>query len=238
MTDNEKYIKEYLSKANIDIDDTAAARFLQFYERLVEKNKVMNLTGITEFEEVLQKHFLDSVYGLGQYIEPAEQILDMGTGAGFPGMPLKILYPEKEFVLMDSLNKRLLFLEEVRVALNLELLSFVHGRAEDLGRDKLYRERFDLVVSRAVARLSVLCELCLPFVSVGGYFISYKSGNSEEEIGDAQRSISLLGGKLTDVRKFTLPGSDIQRSLIIIRKEKETKKQYPRKAGVPAKSPL
>ncbi|MBO7514677.1 MAG: 16S rRNA (guanine(527)-N(7))-methyltransferase RsmG, partial [Lachnospiraceae bacterium] len=193
---------------------------------------------ITEFEEVLQKHFLDSVYGLDGYVQPAACILDMGTGAGFPGIPIKILYPDKEFVLMDSLNKRLVFLEEVREALKLNALFFVHGRAEDLGRDPKYRERFDLVVSRAVAKLSVLSELCLPFVKLGGCFISYKSGNCEEEVKEAKRAIELLGGSLEDIRKFSLPDSDIQRSLIIIRKEKATKKQYPRKAGTPAKSPL
>ena len=238
MTDNEKYIEQYMAKANIHIDEVAASRFQSFYEQLVEKNKVMNLTGITEFEEVLQKHFLDSVYGLDGYVQPAARILDLGTGAGFPGIPLKILYPDKEFVLMDSLNKRLVFLEEVREALKLNALFFVHGRAEDLGRDPKYRERFDLVVSRAVAKLSVLSELCLPFVKLGGCFISYKSGNCEEEVKEAKRAIELLGGSLEDIRKFSLPDSDIQRSLIIIRKEKATKKQYPRKAGTPAKSPL
>ena len=238
MSDNEKYIEEYFAKANLQIDELKAVRFLEFYERLVEKNKVMNLTGITEFEEVLQKHFLDSVYGLEEFVSKASYILDLGTGAGFPGIPLKILYPEKEFVLMDSLQKRLRFLEEVKDGLKLDKLSFEHGRAEDLGHDKKYREKFDLVLSRAVANLSSLSEFCLPFTMVGGYFISYKSGACEEEVENAEKAISLLGGKLEDVRKFMLPGSDISRSLIIIKKTKETKKQYPRKAGVPLKNPL
>lgn len=238
MTDNEKYIEQYFAKANLQLDELQTSRFLDFYERLVEKNKVMNLTGITEFEEVLQKHFLDSVYGLDEFVSKASNVLDLGTGAGFPGIPLKILYPDKEFVLMDSLQKRLRFLEEVKEGLKLEKLSFEHGRAEDLGHDKRYREKFDLVLSRAVANLSSLSEFCLPFTKVGGCFISYKSGAYEEELKNAEKAIGLLGGKVEEVRKFTLPDSDISRSLIIIRKTKETKKQYPRKAGVPLKNPL
>ena len=238
MTDNEKYIEQYFAKANLQLDELKAARFLGFYERLVEKNKVMNLTGITEFDEVLQKHFLDSVYGLDEFVTKASYILDLGTGAGFPGIPLKILYPEKEFVLMDSLQKRLRFLEEVKEGLKLENLSFEHARAEDLAHDKRYREKFDLVLSRAVANLSSLSEFCLPFTKVGGCFISYKSGACEEEVENAAKAISLLGGKVEEVRKFMLPDSDISRSLIIIRKTKETKKQYPRKAGIPLKNPL
>lgn len=238
MTDNEKYIKEQFAKANLYPDEIALTRLKSFYHLLVEKNKVMNLTGITEFDEVVQKHFLDSVYGLDEYMEEAEKILDLGTGAGFPGMPLKILYPEKSFVLMDSLKKRLNFLEEVRVTIKLDKLTFEHGRAEDLGHDKRYRESFDLVLSRAVAKLSTLSELCLPFVKVGGYFISFKSGNIEEELEQAANAIMTLGGTVENVKKFMLPDSDISRSLIIIRKEKATKKQYPRKAGTPLKSPL
>ena len=238
MTDNEKYIAEQFSKAKLHPDEIALSRFDIFYQLLVEKNKVMNLTGITEFDEVVQKHFLDSVYGLEEYMEGTEKVLDLGTGAGFPGMPLKILYPEKEFVLMDSLKKRLNFLEEVRAALKLDKLSFEHGRAEDLGHDKRYRESFDLVLSRAVANLSTLSEFCLPFVHVGGYFISFKSGNIQEELDNAMNAIKTLGGSIEDVKKFMLPDSDIGRSLIVIRKDKETQKQYPRKAGTPLKSPL
>ena len=238
MTDNEKYIAEQFSKAKLHPDEIALSRFNTFYQLLVEKNKVMNLTGITEFDEVVQKHFLDSVYGLEGYMESAEKVLDLGTGAGFPGIPLKILYPEKDFVLMDSLKKRLNFLEEVRAALKLDKLSFEHGRAEDLGHDKRYRESFDLVLSRAVANLSTLSEFCLPFVKVGGYFISFKSVNIQEELDNAMNAIKTLGGSIEDVKKFMLPDSDIGRSLIVIRKDKETKKQYPRKAGIPLKSPL
>ncbi|MBR5347755.1 MAG: 16S rRNA (guanine(527)-N(7))-methyltransferase RsmG [Lachnospiraceae bacterium] len=238
MTDNEKYIEQYFAKANLQLNELQAGRFLMFYERLVEKNKVMNLTGITEFDEVLQKHFVDSVYGLEEFVSKASYILDLGTGAGFPGIPLKILYPETEFVLVDSLQKRLRFLEEVKVELKLDKLSFEHGRAEDLGHDKRYREKFDLVLSRAVANLSSLSEFCLPFTKVGGCFISYKSGACEEEVSSAEKAIGILGGKIEDIRKFMLPESDISRSLIIIRKTKETKKQYPRKAGIPLKTPL
>lgn len=213
-----------------------------YYEMLVEKNKVMNLTAITEFPEVLEKHFLDSV-AVGRYVKfvPGAAIIDLGTGAGFPGMPLKILFPELKMTLADSLKKRLVFLDEVIETLELQDIRTVHARAEDLARDGAHREQYDYCVSRAVANLSSLSEYCLPFVKVGGTFISYKSGEIEEEVTAAKRAIFLLGGKLEEVIPFQLDGIDgteVRRSFVMIAKEKRTPKGYPRKSGVPTKKPL
>lgn len=212
-------------------------QFETYYEMLVEKNKVMNLTAITEFDEVLEKHFLDSI-ALAQVTDLNRQLslMDMGTGAGFPGIPLKIVFPKLEVVLSDSLNKRVLFLQDVIDELGLKGISTIHGRAEDLARNPLYRESFDLTVSRAVANLSTLSEYCLPFVKVGGKFISYKSGECEEEIETAKKAIHTLGGQLESVYKFDLGES--KRAFVMIQKKSATAKRYPRKAGTPSKEPL
>ena len=228
---------EGLEKLNISLSEEQISQFITYYEMLVDKNKVMNLTAITEFEEVIEKHFLDSislcqVYDLNKKVK----ILDLGTGAGFPGIPIKIAFPEVNVVLADSLNKRILFLDEVIDALKLEKVETVHARAEELGRDKNYREQFDLVVSRAVANLSSLGEYCLPFVKQGGQFISYKSGDVEEEVENAKNAIFLLGGKKKNIYHFEI--SENQRSFVIIDKVKGTPKTYPRKAGTPTKTPL
>ena len=214
-------------------------QFLQYYEMLVEKNKVMNLTAITEFDEVVEKHFLDSVSLTKQMdLHQPLKVLDLGTGAGFPGIPLKIVFPELEITLMDSLNKRVLFLQDVISSLQLQDIEAVHGRAEEAARNKKYREGFDLCVSRAVANISTLSEYCLPFVKIGGSFISYKSSTIEDELEDGKKGIAILGGKVKDVYKFTLPDSELQRSFVVIQKEKKTPKAYPRKAGTPSKDPL
>lgn len=212
-------------------------QFETYYEMLVEKNKVMNLTAITEFDEVLVKHFLDSI-ALAQVTDLNRQfsLMDMGTGAGFPGIPLKIVFPKLEVVLSDSLNKRVLFLQDVIDELGLKGISAIHGRAEDLAKNPLYRESFDLTVSRAVANLSTLSEYCLPFVKVGGKFISYKSGECEEEIETAKKAIHTLGGQLQSVYKFDLGES--KRAFVMIQKKSATAKRYPRKAGTPSKEPL
>ena len=232
----DKFLDE-VNKISITLSDEQLEQFRIYYEMLVEKNKVMNLTGITEWDEVLEKHFLDSI-SLIRAIDLDKEltVMDMGTGAGFPGIPLKIAFPKLKITLADSLNKRVLFLQEVIDALKLEGIEAVHGRAEDLARDKNYREQYDLSVSRAVANLSTLSEYCLPFVKIGGKFISYKSGEVAEEIDNSKSAVFLLGGKIKDTVKFELGESG--RSFIIIDKVNGTPKTYPRKAGTPSKKPL
>lgn len=237
MEYNLDQFKKGLSDLNINLTEKQIKQFLKYYEILVETNKVMNLTAITEFDEVIEKHFLDSlslvrVFGLNRNVK----ILDLGTGAGFPGIPLKITFPEIDIVLADSLNKRVKFLNEVVETLQLKQVETVHGRAEELAKNKKYREQFDLCTSRAVANLSSLSEYCIPFVKEGGRFISYKSGEIEEEVDQAKRAIHVLGGKLDQVYKFDL--HEQKRSFVIIEKVKKTPAVYPRKAGTPTKEPL
>lgn len=227
-----------LLKWNIDINDKQVNQFNVYYNLLIDWNTRMNLTSITEKQEVIDKHFIDSI-ALYKYKNYAgKNILDVGTGAGFPGIPLKIICPDSKIVLLDSLAKRVTFLNEVIKELNLDNIIAVHGRAEDFARDVKYRESFDFVVSRAVANLSTLSEYCLPFVSVNGEFISYKSGNIEEEITMSEKAIGILGGKISNVEKFIPPYTDFDRSLVMIKKVKSTSKKYPRKAGTPSKDPI
>lgn len=228
-----------LEKIGITLNEQQKQQFDKYYEMLVEWNKVMNLTGITEYDEVNLKHFTDSLTIARKYdMQNVKRVIDIGTGAGFPGIPLKIAFPHLEIVLLDSLNKRIKFLNAVIEELGLENISTIHGRAEDFAKKKEYREQFDLCVSRAVANLSTLSEYCLPFVAVNGSFISYKSGDSEEEIQQAKHAIYLLGGKINNVDKFQLPDTDMGRALVEIKKLKQTPGKYPRKAGLPAKEPL
>ena len=232
-------LEQELSSYGIMLSEKQKEQFTSFYQAMVEKNKVMNLTAITEWDEVLLKHFCDSVTLLRcAQLEKGQSLIDVGTGAGFPGIPLKILFPEVDMTLMDSLQKRIHFLEEVRDLLKLEKLALLHGRAEEAGRQKELREHFDVCVSRAVSQLSVLTEYCLPFVKVGGVFVSYKSADCEEEVKAAKKAIHILGGELEEVKRFTLPGSDMGRALVVIRKVAHTSGKYPRKAGTPAKMPL
>ena len=223
----------------VTLTEKQIEQFEKYYELLVEWNKVMNLTGITEFDEVMQKHFVDSV-AAAEYVEMEKinSLIDVGTGAGFPGIPLKIVYPHLQVTLLDSLNKRIKFLDEVVDNLGLIGIETVHGRAEDAAKKAEYREQFDLSVSRAVANLASLTEYCLPFVKAGGYFIAYKSGDIDAEAEGAKRAVSLLGGRIESVEKMTLPGTDIERSFVFVKKEKPTPKKYPRKAGLPSKEPL
>ena len=244
-----------LEEWGITLTSKQDEQFLKFYELLVEWNSFMNLTAITEFDEVMKKHFLDSlsfVHYIKKYCLAQEEsqsnitgleeqkftMIDVGTGAGFPGIPLAILFPKAKFTLMDSLNKRIKFLNEVISQLGLTNIETVHSRAEDLARNTNYREAYDFAVSRAVANLSTLSEYCLPFVKTKGKFISYKSERLSEELLMAENAISLLGGMVKDQIDFQLPESDIYRNLLIIEKVKSTSKKYPRKAGLPAKEPL
>ena len=232
-------LEEGCRELGITLDEIQKKQFTDFYEYLVEKNKVMNLTGITEFEEVLVKHFLDSLACVKAVdMSRIKRIMDIGTGAGFPGVPLKIAFPHLEACLLDSLKKRVNFLEETFQMLKLENITVIHGRAEEYAKNKQYRETYDLCVSRAVSNLATLSEYCLPYVKTGGYFISYKSGTVQEEAEQAQKAVKILGGKIQDVVYFQLPDSEIQRSLVVIEKIKATPGRYPRKAGTPLKEPL
>lgn len=228
-----------LKELNIQINEIQKKQFDTFYSMLVEWNKVMNLTGITEYEEVIEKHFVDSLSIVNIFdLSEINTVIDVGTGAGFPGIPLKIAFPHLKITLLDSLNKRINFLDSVIDELKLDGIYTIHGRAEDFAKKDDYRERYDLCVSRAVANLSTLSEYCLPYIRVGGIFISYKSGNVDDEVLESKKAISILGGKLDNVVKFQLPGTDINRSFIKIEKIKNTGKKYPRKAGLPSKEPL
>ena len=243
MSDNTNLDISILENAiagfGLTLSDTQKEAFLTYYKLLVEWNSFMNLTAITDFDEVCVKHFADSL-SLCQAIDcnSPMKVIDIGTGAGFPGIPLKIMYPDMEIVLLDSLGKRVKFLNEVISSLHLDKITAVHGRAEDYAKPGSMRESFDLCVSRAVANLSTLSEYCLPYVKIGGHFISYKSEKISEESLAAQHAIGLLGGKVEGQKEFMLPGSDIYRNLFIIKKVKETPKKYPRKAGLPSKEPL
>ena len=238
MSRDYSYLIKTLSSWNFKIDDIKISQLDKYYEMLIEKNKVMNLTAITEFDEVLVKHFADSLSICTIIPDDVKSVCDLGTGAGFPGIPMAIAYPDLQFTLIDSLNKRIKFLQEVVDALGLTNVTLVHARAEEAGRNKLYREQYDLVVSRAVANISTLSEYCLPLVKVGGFFISFKSGDIEDEIKQSGKAISKLGGKLQKPVLFNLPDTNISRSFLVIDKEKSTPKAYPRKAGTPSKEPL
>lgn len=238
MSRDYSYLINTLSSWNFALIEKQISQLDLFYELLVEKNKVMNLTAITEFDEVIIKHFADSLSICTVLPDSVKTVCDLGTGAGFPGIPMAIAFPSLQFTLIDSLNKRIKFLQEVVDALGLNNVTLIHARAEEAGRNKLYRENFDLVVSRAVANISTLSEYCLPLVNIGGYFISYKSGDIQSEIEESGGAIKKLGGNLSKSVYFSLPDTDISRSFLIIKKEKNTPKAYPRKAGTPSSSPL
>lgn len=222
---------------NIKLKEKQLKVFCNYMNLLIEKNKVMNLTGIIEPNEIILKHFVDSLTIL-KYIEKNEKIIDIGTGAGFPGIPLKISENSLNVVLLDSLNKRINFLNEVIKENQLENIKTIHGRAEDYGQNTEYREKFDVATSRAVAPLNVLLEYMMPFVNLGGKCICMKGNNCDEEIEKSRNAIKTLGGEIEKIEKFNLPNSDNNRTIIIIKKIKKIKNQFPRNAGIPNKKPL
>ena len=230
----EKYdletLKRGLKELKIELNEDQIQQFVTYYEVLVEWNSFMNLTAITEFQEVIIKHFLDSLALVNAVdLRKTESVIDIGTGAGFPGIPLKIAYPHLKITLLDSLNKRIKFLNEVIQKLNLRDIETIHGRAEDFAKQ---------AVSRAVANLSSLSEYCLPYVKVNGQFIPYKSGNIDEEVKEAKKAIHIMGGNVEKIFHFRLLDTDMERSLVAIKKMKSTPKKYPRKAGLPTKEPI
>lgn len=234
MTDGAKSL-------GITLSEKQLGQFYQYYELLIEWNKVMNLTAITELDEVISKHFIDSlslIRAIKDLSGLHSSVIDVGTGAGFPGIPLKIAFPELKLTLLDSLNKRIKFLNEVIEKLGLNKIETIHGRAEDYGRDVKYREQFDFCVSRAVANAATLSEYCLPFVRVGGCFVPYKSGKIDEELETGRKAIRALGGDIEEIIRFELAGAEADRALVVIKKVEKTGKRYPRKAGVPSKEPI
>lgn len=234
MTDGAKSL-------GITLSEKQLGQFYQYYELLIEWNKVMNLTAITELDEVISKHFIDSLSLIRAVKDLSglhSSVIDVGTGAGFPGIPLKIAFPELKLTLLDSLNKRIKFLNEVIEKLGLDKIETIHGRAEDYGRDVKYREQFDFCVSRAVANAATLSEYCLPFVRVGGCFVPYKSGKIDEKLETGRKAIRALGGDIEEIIRFELAEAEADRALVVIKKVEKTGKRYPRKAGVPSKEPI
>lgn len=242
----EEHLSFLSKKLNIDLSKEQIDAFLKYYELLIEWNEKINLTAITDFEDVCLKHFVDSMSIVNAFssFEDAETffsgktLIDVGTGAGFPGVCLKIIFPKLHITLMDSLDKRIKFLNEVITSLSLNNISTVHARVEDAARTAEFREQFDFSTARAVASLPVLSEYCLPFVKQGGFFIAYKSEKVLEEISLSANALSLLGGNIESEYSFSLPDSDLQRTILFIRKENKTPDKYPRKAGTPSKKPL
>lgn len=228
---------EQCSKLNVEIDEKKREQFYNYMQILVKWNENINLTAITEPKEVLQKHFIDSLTIL-PYIEENKTIIDVGTGAGFPGIPVKIAKESTNVVLLDALNKRLNFLNEVINDLELKNIETIHARAEEAGKNKNLRENFDIAVSRAVAPLNILVEYLLPLVKIGGKCICMKGSNIEEEVKNSKKAIDMLGGEIEKIDEFVLPDSDIKRRVIVIKKIKETPNKYPRKPGTPSKEPL
>ncbi|MCR5481763.1 MAG: 16S rRNA (guanine(527)-N(7))-methyltransferase RsmG [Clostridia bacterium] len=224
---------------NVNVSRETLDKFETYMNRVLEWNEKVNLTAITDREEFVVKHFVDSVLCVNiEKYKGAKTVIDVGTGAGFPGIPLALISPEKEFLLMDSLNKRIKILEEIKTELGLNNVSLLHGRAEEVAKNKLYREKFDVCVSRAVARVSVLSEYCLPFIKVGGALLAYKGTDYEREMKEGERAVKILGGKYGETCSASIPDFDFEHRIVCIEKIKSTPAAYPRKAGTPAKEPL
>lgn len=236
--DTSSFVKD-LQYYSLSLDKRQICQFLKYYELLVHWNTFVNLTAITEFSEVIKKHFIDSLSLVG-YIDlsKVDTVIDVGTGAGFPGIPLKIAFPHLHITLLDSLQKRVSFLNEVIRELDLSEVETIHGRAEDFAKSDLFREKYDLCVSRAVANFSTLSEYCIPFLKTGGSFVSYKSDKVSEEIESSGNAVKILGGSIKEKFEFVLPYTDISRTIVIVQKKKETPVKFPRKAGLPSKEPL
>ena len=236
----EKFVLE-LSKHNFELTDKQKQQFKLYFKMLIEVNEHVNLTRITEEDEVYLKHFYDSItplFTFGAVFKDGATLCDVGAGAGFPSIPLKILKPGLKITIVDSLQKRLNFLKDLISELGLTDVELVHGRAEDVGQNKLYRERFDIVTARAVARMSVLSEYCLPLVKKGGYFVALKGPKAEDELDDGKKALEVLGGKLIKDEELTLPESEEERTLVLVQKVKSTPKKYPRQAGTPRRKPI
>lgn len=231
-------LEDGFKQLNILYDESTINNFLKYKELLLEWNNKINLTTITDDEDIDVKHFLDSISPLNVIDFKDKSVIDVGTGAGFPGLPIKIVEKSIKLTLLDSLNKRINFLDEVISSINADNAVTVHGRAEDAARDKEYRENYDIAVSRAVANLPVLLEYCMPFVKVNGYFVCLKGPNVNEEINEATKALNVLGGVVERIEKVELPHSDIVHSVIIIKKIRQTPTVYPRKAGTPSKKPI
>ena len=244
---NNEILKKVFNDIGVDISDIQIYQFQRYYEMLIDVNKNMNLTAITDEKDVIIKHFLDSISIIAfkelDFINKVNKmditsVIDIGTGAGFPGIPLKIMFPSLNITLVDSLNKRVNFLNSVIQEFKLEKIVAIHARAEEIAKDDAYREKYDLCVSRAVANLAALSEYCLPFVRVNKYFVPYKSQKLDEEILHGKKCISVMGGKIIDKYKFILPETDNERSFIFIKKIKNTPKKYPRSGNKPSKEPI
>jgi len=234
-----KQLLDALEDMGLSYDESTLLKFRRYMELILEWNEKVNLTSITDTNGFVKKHFVDSIaICVTSQMVNSSKIIDVGTGAGFPGIPLAILYPDKKFLLMDSLNKRIKIIEELSREIGLRNVTFLHGRAEELARNKDFREQFDLCVSRAVANLAVLSEYCLPFVTVDGWFAAYKTGTIEEELQASMHAIKLLGGRLDENKQLTIKGYDLDHRILMIKKVKKTLAKYPRKAGTPAKEPL
>lgn len=232
-----KELTKLASKIEIELSLDEIEKLYKFMNLLLEWNEKINLTAITKPEDIILKHFIDSIT-IKKYIKSENKVLDMGTGAGFPGIPLKIISSDTNFTLVDSLNKRIIFLKEVCDKLELYKIENIHSRAEELAKNKKYREQYDVVTSRAVARLASLVEYMLPFVKVGGRCICMKGSNVDEELIEAKKAINVLGGEVEKIDKFLLPDSDIERNIVIIKKIKNTSSKYPRKPGTATKQPI